>query len=462
MQKNSRVLTLARRLAFFDVLPAISLRLVTLALLCVSFLAAQPVAAQPVDDTQLKQVIIFGRHSVRSPILPNSTLNTLSAQPFPMFSVPPGYLTANGAALETMLGGYYRLWLTQEKLLTGNDSADAASVYFRSNVIERTIVTAQSFASGLLPTANVNVNYYGPTESDPLFDPVGAGVSRLDQKLAVAAVRGRLGGNPQSLASAYAPELALTRSVLFNYPVGETPAPATPQGAVDVTTIPFDIAEAGQSGWPVDPGGLTMVFDAVDPFIMQYAEGLPASDVAWGLLTAGGISQTLRLYSLVLDLEFRTPYLARTQSSNLASHVVRSLVQAATGNAMTGALGNPSTKAIVLIASDAHVTGLASLFHVDWLLPGYPADYCAPGGALVLELRQSQSTGEYIVRAAYVAQTMDQLRNRTALTLAAPPARAPVFIPGCSMRNATFDCSLAHFVTVARESIDLRSVDLTN
>jgi 4-phytase/acid phosphatase len=138
------------------------------------------------------------------------------------------------------------------------------------------------------------------------------------------------------------------------------------------------------------------------------------------------------------------------------------MVQAATGNAMTGALGNPSIRVIVLVASNTNLTGLAGLLHLDWLLPGYQADVCAPGGAIVFELRQSQSTGEYIVRASYVSQTMDQLRNQTTLTLAAPPASAPVFIPGCSIRNATFDCSLANFVQVAKHAIDPHSADLAN
>jgi hypothetical protein len=57
---------------------------------------------------------------------------------------------------------------------------------------------------------------------------------------------------------------------------------------------------------------------------------------------------------------------------------------------------------------------------------------------------------------------MDQLRNRTGLTLTAPPATGPVFIPGCSVRNATFDCSLASFVRVATRAIDSGSVDLMN
>jgi 4-phytase/acid phosphatase len=138
------------------------------------------------------------------------------------------------------------------------------------------------------------------------------------------------------------------------------------------------------------------------------------------------------------------------------------MVQAATGNAMKGALGNPATKAIVLTGSNTNITGLAGLFHLDWLLPGYEADVCGPGGALVFELRQSQSTGEYIVRASYVSQTLDQLRNQTALTLAAPPPSAPVFIPGCSVDNANFDCPLGTFVTIANHVIDPQSADLVN
>ncbi len=126
---------------------------------------------------------------------------------------------------------------------------------------------------------------------------------------------------------------------------------------------------------------------------------------------------------------------------------------------MTGALGNPSTKMVVLVGTNTNIVGLAGLFHLDWLLPGYQPDVAAPGGALVFELRQSPRTGEYIVRASYVSQTMDQLRNQTSLTLAAPPATAPVFIPGCSTRNATFDCTLADFVTVSKRAIDPASAD---
>ena len=432
------------------------MKIYCLPFVAVTLLCASRLAAQSVDDTQLKQVIIFGRHAVRSPVLPNSSLINFSVQPFPQFTSSGGNITVNGTRNEVILGTYFRLWLTRQGLLTGNDPADTAFVYFRANGLPLIVDTAQAFWTGMLPGASVNVNVV--QGNDPLFLPVAAGVAQLDTQMAAAAVQGRLGSDAQSLASAYLPELALTRSILFSYPLGTTPLPAAPGGKVDVTTLPISIA-AGNASTPVQINSLTSVIGAIDPFVMEYADGLPLSDVGWGQLNAGGISQITRLYNLLLDLEYRTPYLAGVQSSNLASHIVRSLLQGATGKSMNGALGTPATKMIVLTAANTNVTGLAGLFHLDWILPGYPADTCSPGGALVFELRQSQSTGEYIVRTSYVTQTMDQLRNLTVLTLDNPPAIAPVFIPGCSVRNATFDCPLAGFVEMAKRAIDPLSVE---
>ena len=157
---------------------------------------------------------------------------------------------------------------------------------------------------------------------------------------------------------------------------------------IDVTTIPFDVV-AGANGSPIGLGGLTDVGAATDPFLMEYADGLPV----WCELTAADISRTYGFYTLILDLSYRTPYLDQVQSSNVASHIVRSLVQTATGNQTPGALGNPSTKVMLLVASDINVTGLAGLFHLDWTLPSYPPDFCAPSGTLAFQLRHSQSTG---------------------------------------------------------------------
>ena len=439
-------------------------RFLTLALLC-----GASATAQTVDDTQLKQVIIFGRHGVRTPNSPNSVLDNFSTLKFPVFpdlpgnlpDNPPSVLTSNGAANETLLGGYFRLWLTQQGLLTGNDTADALNVYFRADDAPLIIGTAQSFAAGLLPAARVTINTVSPANNDPLFDPVDAGVALFDEQKAVAAVNGRLGSDPDALRTAYSAELALIRSVLFNYPVRQSPVPPTPTGKTDVTAIPF-VVGPGTSQLPVNLGGLTTVALAIDPFVMEYTDGMPASQVAWGQLDAASISQVFRVYDRLLDLEFGTPYIATVRYSNLASHIVRSLVQAATGNVIGGAIASPETKVIVLTASNFDIVGLARLLHLDWLLPGYQPDVPGLGGTLVFELRQSQTTGEYLVRINYLSQTMDQLRNLTPLTLTAPPPSAPVAIPGCNTRNANHDCPIREFVRIANQAIDPHSADFVN
>ncbi len=127
-----------------------------------------------------------------------------------------------------------------------------------------------------------------------------------------------------------------------------------------------------------------------------------------------------KTFSLILKCV--RPTSTQVQSSNAASHVLRTMQQAVIGYNVPGAFGNAGSRMVVVISSDAYVAGLAGLLQLHWQLPGYQPDFCAPGGALVFELRQSKRSNEYLVRVFYTAQTFDQLRNLTPLTLDEPPA----------------------------------------
>src|SRR5664280_634731 len=50
-------------------------------------MAAQTLANQATDPTVLKQIVIFGRHSVRSAVVPSTTLASFASQPYPDFGV---------------------------------------------------------------------------------------------------------------------------------------------------------------------------------------------------------------------------------------------------------------------------------------------------------------------------------------------------------------------------------------
>jgi 4-phytase/acid phosphatase len=186
---------------------------------------------------------------------------------------------------------------------------------------------------------------------------------------------------------------------------------------------------------------------------MQYADGFPTNEVGWGRLTLATISQQTRIITLQIEIAMRQPYLARVQSSSAASHVLRSMNQIISGVPLDGAFGNTQSQVQVIISSDYYVAGLAGLLGVHWLLPGYQPDFCTPGGALVFELRQVTATGQYLVRAFYTAQTFDQLRTLTPLTLDAPPATMQLLIPGGSNSATNLDVNFITFSNLLSEAI---------
>ena len=404
---------------------------------------AGPVLAQTPradDNTTLRQIIIFGRHSIRSSTVDPAVLATFSSNPYPPFEVPVGYLTPNGGSAAQLLGAYFRDYLLHEGLLTGSAATDLSHSYFRSNSIERSFVTATRFGEGLIPDATIPVHSYTmadpstntPAVPDPVFDPIAAGVSAVDPVRAQTEVLG-IYGSGAALASAYSAELALIRGLL------------APPGTVDPTsqeTNPFTLTAVSpvpKTGVAISLGGLDLTEAATDPFVMQYADGFAPEDVAWGKLTPDTLSQETRLWVLHIAIEMRMPYVDQVQSSNAGSHVLRSMMQAVSGKDLRGAFGDPKSRIVVAVSSDSYMAGLAGLLDLHWTLPGYQTDFTSPGGSLVFELRQSNQSKEYLVRVFYTSQTFDQLRNLTPLTLENPPATLQLLVPGGSTSATDLD-----------------------
>ena len=416
---------------------------------------AVPVPAQITKDaddgTTLKQIIIFGRHSIRSTTVDPSTLAQFSDNSYPAFvGVPTGYLTPRGQEAARLLGSYFHDYLLHEGLLTGRASTDLSRSYFRANSIQRSFITAAKFGEGLIPGATVSVHSYELDTPDPVFDPIAANVieGSVDSGRALAEVQG-IYGSGAAIASAYSGEIELIRSVL------------SPPGSVDTTaeqitlTANNPITNAGDF---INVGGLELMTSATDPFVMQYADGFPLGDVAWGRLSLDTLSQQTRLTILQVNIAMLPPYINQVQSSNAASHVLRSMRQAILGRRLPGAFGNGKSRVLVIISSDYYVAGLAGLLRLHWTLPGYQPDFCAPGGALVFELRQSKKSKKHLVRAFYTAQTFDQLRNLTPLTLEEPPATMQLTIPGGTNSATDLDVKFTTFKKLLRKAIDYNYV----
>ena len=154
--------------------------------------------------------MIVSRHGVRSPTWENARLNEYSAEPWPEWEVPPGNLTPHGRTLIRLMGSYYREWLAGEHLFRADGCRDASRVYIRADKDQRTLETGRAFAESLLPGCGIVVHSQTDGQSDPLFS--GAGTP--DPERMLAAVRERLGPDPQKLATDHRAALDALQAIL--------------------------------------------------------------------------------------------------------------------------------------------------------------------------------------------------------------------------------------------------------
>ena len=408
-------------------------------------LSSAAFAGEP--DSELKLVIMVTRHGVRSPLYTNAELGKFAAQAWPQWSVPKGILTPHGRQQMTLMGTYYRARYSAEGLLTGDATRDLPCVFFRTDSDQRTVETGRDLAAGLLPGTAPDMHARPLDELDPLFRAVKLPIGHPDRALAVAAVQGQIGQNPAAIRQACAAEFATLHRVLF----GDA---AVAPGKVDLRDLPWAV-EPGSSDHTVSvTGALRDAMHITDGLMLQYAEGMPMTDVGWGRLSPTDLTQVLRLHSLYFGLTQGTFYPSQVQGSNLASHILQTIGQAVSSRADPGAFGTPDHKLVVIVAHDTNIANLGGLMGLSWWLPGTQPNPLLPGGSLVFELRQRRSDHQFVVRTYYVSQTLEQMRSLEPLTLKNPPTVAPIFIPGCSEASPGFDVPLARFEGLLQRVID--------
>jgi 4-phytase/acid phosphatase len=418
---------------------------VCLAALCRSSVAR---AEQDPAGDELKLAIIVTRHGVRSPLLANDALAKYASQPWPSWETAPGIQTPHGNQLIALMGDYYRMRFMRSGLLTGDPATDGPLVYIRADTDQRTKETGRILGKSLVPVGEPEVHVVPDGTFDPLFHSYRAHVGHPDNALAVAAVLGRMGGDTRNFERAYATQFAELKDILFGH--GVTPPESAGFGA------PTQVLPTQSQDYLVNvTGPLKTALTCIDAFILEYTDGKPAADVGWGKVDGKVLTDLMALHGFMFELTQGTFYSAQVNGSNLASHIVDTMEQAATGEPVPGALGPEGERIVVLAGHDTNVTNLGGLFGMNWWVPGTQVNPVLPGGALVFELwKRGGTQAAYYVRTTYVAQTLDQQRDATPLTLDAPPSLSPIFVPGCSGIGPYYDAPLASFVRQARKVID--------
>ena len=386
--------------------------------------------SQTAAAPQLRAVVIVTRHGVRSPTDP-AELTPYSARPWPVWEVPPGYLTPHGAAAMMRFGTAYRTLYAAQGLLPRSGCPAQDSVYVWADTDQRTKATARALLDGFAPHCGLTALDAGEG-NDPLFHSLPA-VGKADAAISLASLAGSFGSSPDSLVAAYGLAFEKLDAILG----------CAQAQCLRVSHVPSSVQTA-KSGLATLQGPVDIASTAVEDFILEYADGKAASDVGWGQVDAPALLQLSQLHVLKSLASTQTPYSARLLASNLLAHVAATIDASASGRPNAQTRVAPSARFVAFVAHDTNLEAIAGALRLRWLLPGYQINDTPPGGALVFEIYRS-SNGPF-VRTFYTAQTLDEMRTLSADA----PERAPVFVPGCP----ALDCPLEAFDRATSAAID--------
>ncbi|UAW30964.1 bifunctional glucose-1-phosphatase/inositol phosphatase [Klebsiella quasipneumoniae] len=392
---------------------------------------AQDTAAP--EGYQLQQVLIMSRHNLRAPLANNgSVLEQSTAKAWPQWDVPGGQLTTKGGVLEVYMGHYMREWLAQQKLVTSGECPPENAVYAYANSLQRTVATAQFFITGAFPGCGIAVHHQPQMGTmDPTFNPVITDNSPAFREKALQAMEKERQG------------MQLTESYkLLETMIDYRNSPSCKEKQVCSLSEGKDTFSAGYQQEPGVSGSLKVGNSLVDAFTLQYYEGFPKDQVAWGEITSDKQWQVLsKLKNGYQDSLFTSTAVAQNVAKPLVKYI---------DNALVGE-GASKAKVTLLVGHDSNIASLlTALDFKPYQLPGQ-YERTPIGGKLLFQRWHDSGSNRDLMKIEYVYQSTEQLRNADPLTLQTPPQRVTLALNGCPVDDQGF-CPLETFKKVINEA----------
>lgn len=358
------------------------------------------------DSLKLEKITILSRHSVRAPLeqyLQDLDQLVPEGYSWNRWSVEGSHLTLRGAALETLFGEYFRLWLAKEDFTLAS-----SDIYFGASSKQRTIATARSFAAGMLPLMDVPIDYKVKEDgsigyADPDYLPL-----LNDHSCAVFDTVAFKNEAYRELGELAAPSYKFLEKIL-NYK--RSPLARSRQDAHFNDAVGVRLDFRGANGKLLEPtmlGDLNLANRACDALILQYYEGGPKVKAFNNRLSFDGWKQFAEIKNCYDDILFTAPIIAVNVSHCMLQ---RLLTEAQDGG----------HKFVFFCAHDTTILSALSALQVeDYSLPGTIESKTPIGFKFLIE-QWSDDSGERYVRARLVYQSTAQIRNMETLDLENPP-----------------------------------------
>ncbi|EOL2760784.1 bifunctional acid phosphatase/4-phytase [Escherichia coli] len=399
--------------------------------------------SEPEPELKLESVVIVSRHGVRAPTKATQLMQDVTPDAWPNWPVKLGWLTPRGGELIAYLGHYQRQRLVADGLLTKKGCPQPGQVAIIADVDERTRKTGEAFAAGLAPDCAITVHTQADTSSpDPLFNPL-----KLDNANVTDAILSRAGGSIADFTGHRQTAFRELERVL-NFPQSNLCLNREKQDESCSLTqaLPSELKVSADNVSLT--GAVSLASMLTEIFLLQQAQGMP--EPGWGRITDSHQWNTLlSLHNAQFYLLQRTPEVARSRATPLLDLIMIALTPHPPQKQAYGV--TLPTSVLFIAGHDTNLANLGGALELNWTLPGQP-DNTPPGGELVFERWRRLSDNSQWIQVSLVFQTLQQMRDKTPLSLNTPPGEVKLTLAGCEERNAQGMCSLAGFTQIVNEA----------
>ena len=392
-------------------------------------------------DYTLEQVVVLSRHNLRAPLSSNGSVpQELTPHSWTEWTANSSELTMKGGVEETAMGEYFRKWLDKEGLIAENSIPEENEVRFNARDKQRCRATARYFAAGLLPLADISVEYPGDANAtEDFMEPVLHYYSDAYAADATAQVAGM--GGDQGFEGLSEEVKAAIKLIMDTVDMEDSEA--YKEGK-------YGDLLADESGYTMEAdkepdvtGAIKTASQVADALVLQYYEEPDALKAAFGHELTDEDWKTIG--------GFLTKYLEMRHSAPLiASNITNPLLKE-----LESELKNEERKFTFFCAHDCTVMGTLSALGVEPYSLPESIETRTPIGVKLLFERWRDQDGEAWYRVNLVYRSTEQIRNADVLTLNNPPMRYDLQFEGIETNQdgliseedlfALFDRSIAAF-----------------
>lgn len=361
------------------------------------------------DGYRLTQVVAFSRHNIRTPLTGSGSI-TDSLTPnkglWYNWEVPAGELSLKGGTVETLMGQYFRIWLEDSGLIPHNWQPSRREARFYSNSLQRTVATARYFASGMVPVADVGIEYH-PHKRDRVFLPLLSTDSEAFKQEAAKELNERLSTLGDSLACGFA---TIERVLDFD----KSPWFAAHGRHLQTEPVPVRYVKGKE---PRMGGSLKTATSASDALVLQYYEsGDPIASAFGKDLSISEWESISGIKDMYVELLFSLPVVGLNTAVKMLEEVRKEF--SANGRKFSFLCGHDSSIISIMTALGAYTQG--SLDAIEKRAP--------LGGKLVFE-KYTRDGADY-ARLRLIYPSGEQLLDPGTLNYANPPKSRTVMLKG--------------------------------